>query len=82
MLGGDGGRFVALWTGITTVMFSMIGFETIAVSGPENKDLEMFETIKIATKKLTIRLTLLYTLATFAGGLNVPYDDPYLAQAC
>lgn len=79
--GGDGGRFVALWTAITTVMFSMIGFETIAVSGPENKDLEKFETIKIATKKLTIRLTLLYTLATFAGGLNVPYDDPYLAQA-
>lgn len=45
VLDGDGGRFVALWAAITTVMFSMIGFETIAVSGPENKDLEKFETI-------------------------------------
>jgi yeast amino acid transporter len=80
-LTGDLGRFVALWTAITTVMFSLIGFETIAITGPENRDLEKFEAIKIASKKLALRLTLLYTLATFAVGLNVPYDDPYLAQA-
>jgi len=78
---GDAGRFIALWTAVTSVLFSLIGFETIALSGPENKDLEKHETIKIATKKLTIRITVLYTFATFAGGLNVPYDDPYLAQA-
>jgi amino acid permease len=78
---GDSGRFVALWTAISTVIFSLIGFETIALTGPENKDLEKYETIKIATKKLFIRLTVLYTLATFAAGLNVPMDDKYLAQA-
>jgi amino acid permease len=81
MIGGDSGRFVALWTAITTIIFSLIGFEAIAISAPENKDLEKYETVKIATKKLVIRLTVLYTLATFAGGLNVPMDDPYLAQA-
>ncbi|KAN0079641.1 Amino acid permease/ SLC12A domain containing protein [Elaphomyces granulatus] len=81
VLTGDAGRFVALWTAITTVMFSLIGFETIALTGPENRDLEKYEAIKIASKKLTFRLTILYTLATFTVGLNVPYDDPYLAQA-
>lgn len=81
MIPGDAGRFVALWTAITTVLFSLIGFETIALSGPENKDLEKYETIKIATKKLTLRITILYVLATFAGGLNVPRGDPYLADA-
>lgn len=81
VLSGNAGRFVALWTAISSIVFALIGFETIAISGPENRDLEKHETIKIATKKLTIRLTLLYTLAAFAGGLNVPYDDPYLAQA-
>lgn len=81
VLPGDAGRFVALWTAVTTVMFSLIGFETIALTGPENRDLEKYEAIKIASKKLTFRLTILYTLATFTVGLNVPYDDPYLAQA-
>jgi amino acid permease len=81
VLTGDAGRFVALWTATTTVMFSLIGFETIALTGPENRDLEKYEAIKIASKKLAFRLTILYTLATFTVGLNVPYDDPYLAQA-
>lgn len=78
---GGAGTFVSLWTGITSVIFSLIGFETIAISGPENKDLEKYETIKIASKKLFVRITVLYTFATFAGGLNVPQDDRYLVEA-
>jgi yeast amino acid transporter len=81
LLTGNTGIFVALWTAITTAIFSLLGFETIAITGPENRDLEKYEAIKLASKKLTLRLTLLYTLAAFAVGLNVPYDDPYLAQA-
>lgn len=72
---GPEGQFLALWTALTTGVFSFIGFETIAITAAENKDLEKHETIKLATKKLTIRISLLYTLCTFAGGLNVPYTD-------
>ncbi|KAF2199453.1 hypothetical protein GQ43DRAFT_116760 [Delitschia confertaspora ATCC 74209] len=75
---GSPGQFLALWTGITTAFFSFVGFETIAITAPENKDLEKHETIKLATKKLTMRITVLYLLCTFAGGLNVPRDDPNL----
>ncbi|KAF1817393.1 proline-specific permease [Eremomyces bilateralis CBS 781.70] len=80
-LTGDVGRLVGLWTGMTTVMFSLLGFETIAMTGPENKDLEKWETIKMSSKKLVMRVSLLYCLACFTGGLNVPYDDPYLIEA-
>lgn len=55
-----------------------MGFETVAITAAENKDLEKHETIKLATKKLTMRITILYVLCTFAGGLNVPYNDPNL----
>lgn len=80
-LTGDAGRLVGLWTGVTTVMFSLLGFETIAMTGPENKDLEKWETIKMSSKKLVMRISLLYCLACFTGGLNVPFDDRYLMEA-
>lgn len=72
MVTGDAGHFLGLWTAITTCVFSFVGFEAIAVTAPENKDLEKYETIKIATKKLSMRISILYILGTFVGGLNVP----------
>jgi amino acid permease len=80
VLKGEVGQFLALWTGVSAGLFSFVGFETITITAAENKDLEKHETIKLATKKLTIRITVLYLLATFAGGLNVPYDDPNLVN--
>jgi amino acid transporter len=78
VLDGPQGQFLALWTAIAAAVFSFVGFETIAITAAENKDLEKHETIKLATKKLTLRITILYVLGTFVGGLNVPYNDPNL----
>lgn len=72
VLKGDVGHFLSLWTATAASLFSFVGFETIAITAPENKDLEKHETIKLATKKLTLRITILYVLGTFVGGLNVP----------
>ena len=69
---GDVGHFISLWTAVTASVFSFVGFEAIAVTAPENRDLEKHETIKLATKKLSIRISILYILGTFVGGLNVP----------
>lgn len=80
VLGGEQGQFLALWTAISTCVFSFVGFETIAITAPENKDLEKHETLKLATKKLSLRITILYVLCTFVGGLNVPYNDPNLVN--
>jgi amino acid permease len=77
-IGGEVGQFAALWMAITTVVWSLVGFESIAITAMENRDLERWETTKIASKKLFVRITLLYTLATFSASLNVPRDDKYL----
>jgi amino acid transporter len=58
----------------------MIGFETIAITAAENKDLRTEETVKIATRKISLRIITLYSLATFAVGLNVPYTYPTIVD--
>lgn len=80
VLRGEQGQFLALWTAVTSALFSFVGFETIAITAAENKDLEKHETVKLATKKLTLRITILYILGTFTAGLNVPYNDPNLVN--
>ncbi|KAF2466167.1 uncharacterized protein BDR25DRAFT_238012, partial [Lindgomyces ingoldianus] len=75
---GDAGRLAGMWSAITTTIFSMTGFETVAISAAENRDLRRSEAIKLATRKTGIRVVILYTLAIATVGLNVPYTDPYL----
>jgi amino acid permease len=73
-----------VWTAMTVTIFSMIGFESVAISAAEARDpdSERYEdAIKLATRKISLRIILLYSLATFTVGLNVPYDDPNLADA-
>ncbi|KAL9058264.1 MAG: hypothetical protein Q9162_001863 [Coniocarpon cinnabarinum] len=77
---GTSGVFLAMWTAMTTIVFSVIGFEAVSVTAGENKDLQRAESIKISTKKIALRVILLYTLGTFTVGLNVPYTDENLAD--
>jgi yeast amino acid transporter len=65
---------------MTTAVFGLIGVETVAITAAENKDLRKEETVKIATRKICLRLILLYTLATFTVGLNVQYNYPTMAN--
>jgi amino acid transporter len=78
VLTGSVGKFASTWTAMTTVVFSLIGFEMIFITAAENKDLRQTETIKLASRKIAMRSILLYTLATFTVGLNVPYNDSNL----
>lgn len=75
---GSPGRFLGMWSGMTTTIFSFIGFETVAITAAENRDLRRHETVKLATRKISLRIILLYTLCVFTVGLNVPYTDPNL----
>jgi amino acid transporter len=65
---------------MTTAIFGLIGIETVAITAAENKDLRNEETVKIATRKICMRLIILYSLATFTVGLNVPYTYPTIAD--
>jgi len=75
VVGGGGGQLGGMLEAMTTCLFGMIGFETVAITAAENKDLRTEETMKIATRKIVLRIITLYTLATFTVGLNVPYTD-------
>jgi yeast amino acid transporter len=65
---------------MTTAIFGLIGVETVAITAAENRDLRNEETVKIATRKICMRLIILYTLATFTVGLNVPYTYPTIVD--
>jgi amino acid transporter len=69
-----------MFEAMTSCLFGMIGFETVAITAAENKDLRIEETMKIATRKIVLRIITLYTLATFTVGLNVPYTYPLIVD--
>lgn len=77
-LTGSLGGLASFWTAMTTTLFSLIGQEMIIYTAAENRDLKKAETIKIATRKISLRVIILYSLAAFTVGLNVPYDDENL----
>jgi amino acid permease len=75
VLTGGAGKLGAMWEAMTTAMFGMIGFETVSLTAAENKNLRKEETVKLSTRKIALRIILLYCLATFVVGLNVPFTD-------
>ena len=77
---GGSAHFAAMGTAMIVTIFSMIGFEAVSITAPENKDLETEESIKLATRKISLRIILLYSLGVFVAGLNVPYDDPQISD--
>jgi yeast amino acid transporter len=62
---GGGAQLGAVWDALSSCLFGLIGFETIAITAAENRDLRSEETVKIGTRKLALRIILLYSLATF-----------------
>ena len=75
---GGLGHLASMWTAMTTCIFGMAGFDAVSIVAAESRDLERDESIKLATRKIALRTILLYALATFTVGLNVPYTDPNL----
>jgi amino acid permease len=72
---GGTGRLVGMWSAMNTIFFSLQGFFTVSVTAAENKHVDRDETIKLASRKIALRVILLYTLIVFTVGLNVPYND-------
>ncbi|XTI92660.1 amino acid permease-domain-containing protein [Cenococcum geophilum] len=72
---GNTGVFLGMWTAITTVIWSMIGFEAVSITAAECANLETRRIIKMGTRKICLRIILLYTLGTLVVGFNVPYTD-------
>ncbi len=61
---------------MNTIFFSVLGFFTVSVTAAENKHVDRDESIKLASRKIALRVIVLYILIVFTVGLNVPYNDP------
>ncbi|CAG8953760.1 hypothetical protein HYFRA_00006651 [Hymenoscyphus fraxineus] len=78
---GDTGRLIGFWSALNTIFFSVQGFFTVSVTAAENKHVDKDESIKLATRKIALRVILLYALVVFTVGLNVPYNDVNLQDS-
>lgn len=78
---GNTARLIAIWSSMTTIFFSYQGMFSVSVTAAENRRLETEESIKIATRKIALRVITLYTLLVFSVGLNVPYNDDMIQDS-
>lgn len=76
---GGKADLAGVWSAMTISIFSMNSIIIVSVTAAENKNFRRLEGVKISSRKLMIRILILYTFATFAVGLNVPNDEPLLA---
>ena len=80
VLQGGVGQLAGVWSALTTIIFALIGFDTTAITAAENRALHQTESVKIAARKISLRIILLYCLCVFTVGLNVPYTDANLVD--
>ncbi len=52
----------------------------VSITTAENRKFRTQEGVKIVSRKIVIRVLTFYTLKKFVVGLNVPYDEPFLAE--
>jgi amino acid transporter len=75
---GSLGTFLGVWTTLINVLFSYVGMEIVAATASESRSLADAESMKMAARKLNIRVILLYCLAVFTASFTVPYTHPFL----
>ncbi|KIM93692.1 hypothetical protein OIDMADRAFT_173067 [Oidiodendron maius Zn] len=75
---GSMGRFLGEWKGIIKAAFSYTGMDIFAATARESKALGDAESMKMAARKITLRIITLYCFAIITGSLVVPYNHPFL----
>lgn len=72
---GSGATVASLWTAVITAFPSILGWDIMMLAAPEIGDWRGGESLQLASRKTTLRILILYLLAVFTVGLNVPYTD-------
>ncbi|PGH11512.1 hypothetical protein AJ80_07078 [Polytolypa hystricis UAMH7299] len=75
---GAVGTFLGMWTTLVQVIFSYVGMDIVAATAAESKALADAESMKMAARKLSIRIVTLYSLASLTASFVVPMDHPFL----
>ncbi|PQE07454.1 proline-specific permease protein [Rutstroemia sp. NJR-2017a BBW] len=75
---GGTGSFLGMWTTIINVIFSYTGMDIVAATAAESKALANAESMKMAARKICIRIVTLYTMAMITASFVVPYTHPFI----
>ncbi|TGO70495.1 hypothetical protein BELL_0717g00030 [Botrytis elliptica] len=65
-------------TTIINVIFSYTGMDIVAATAAESKSLANAESMKMAARKISIRIVTLYTMAMITASFIVPYTHPFI----
>lgn len=65
-------------TTFTGVMFSYIGMDIMAATAAESRALSDVESMKMAARKINLRIIVLYALAVLTASFVVPADHPFI----
>ncbi|EFE38398.1 hypothetical protein TRV_06944 [Trichophyton verrucosum HKI 0517] len=65
-------------TTIINVIFSYVGMDIVAATAAESKSLADSESMKMAARKINLRVITLYTLAMLTASFLVPRNHPFL----
>ena len=60
------------------VLFSFVGMDIVAATAAESRALSDSEAMKMAARKINIRILTLYSLAIMTVSFLVPYDHPFI----
>jgi amino acid transporter len=75
---GSLGTLLGVWTTFTSVLFSYIGMDIVAATAAESRALADVESMKMAARKVNLRVITLYCLAVLTASFVVPMDHPFL----
>ncbi|KAK4237233.1 hypothetical protein C8A03DRAFT_16205 [Achaetomium macrosporum] len=75
---GSLGTLLGIWTTFTSVLFSYIGMDIVAATAAESRALADVESMKMAARKINLRVITLYSLAVLTASFVVPMDHPFI----
>ncbi|KAL2268174.1 hypothetical protein VTJ83DRAFT_3020 [Remersonia thermophila] len=75
---GSLGTLLGVWTTFTSVLFSYIGMDIMAATAAESRALADVEAMKMAARKINVRVITLYSLAVMTASFVVPTDHPFI----
>ncbi|EZF68454.1 hypothetical protein H105_08974 [Trichophyton soudanense CBS 452.61] len=81
VIDGGLGRFLGVWcvpNASVNVIYSYVAVDIFAATAAESKSLADSECMKMAARKITLRIVILYVLAMLTCSFLVPYDHPFL----
>ncbi|KAJ4291493.1 hypothetical protein N0V88_006090 [Collariella sp. IMI 366227] len=70
--------FGELETTFTSVLFSYIGMDIVAATAAESRALADVESMKMAARKINLRVITLYSLTVLTASFVVPSDHPFI----